>query len=264
MREVDFKIYKKLRDDSTILKSTIPQSVFKSNSFKNLLDAEILEIKRAGRGLKVVVNKKIEFERFYETYFPNEFTSNSKSGNIKKYRNSKGTKVDLPPIFLLRGFKTFKINKQNVDLKRYTSEFGLFSVIPKSIYAEKICFVENLETFLNVEKLLGLEYLYVHKYGRIGKKSITSFQAEEILVFVDYDFNGLDEFLRIKEVFSNAILYLPKDYERKFKSYSLSLKDNKAEMSNRVKNSTEPIIIKIREQVARNNRFLEQEIETDV
>ena len=38
------------------------------------------------------------------------------------------------------------------------------------------------------------------------------------------------------------------------------MKKNKAKMSRRVQNSNEPIVIKIREQVARSNKFLEQEI----
>ena len=81
-----------------------------------------------------------------------------------------------------------------------------------------------------------------------------------ILVFVDYDFNGLDEYLRIKEVFTNAELYLPTNYSELFEKHSASLKGNKAKMSNAVKNSKDSIVMKIREQVARTNRFLEQEI----
>lgn len=264
MKEVDFKIYKKLSVDGAISKSVISKSVFNSNSFKNLLDAEILEITKVGRGLKIIVNKADDFEKFFKTNFPNEVANKSKAGNIKKYRNSKGTSVKLPPIFMLRGFKTFIINKQNVDLNSHTTKFGLFSVIPDSIIADKVCFVENLETFLNAEKLLGEDYLFAHKYGRIGKKSISKIQAKEVLVFVDYDFNGLDEFLRIKEVFQNANLFVPKNFDELFDKFSLSLSGNKAKMSKRVVNSTDPIVIKIREQVTRSNRFLEQEIFIDV
>ena len=264
MREVDYRTYQKLNSEGSISKSSIPLSVFKSNAFKNLLDAEILEMKKFGRGLKIVVNKKVKFKSFFKTYFPDEKANKSKAGNIKKYRNSKSAKVELPPIFMLRGFQKFKVNGQTIDFEKVTSQFGLFSVIPKSIVANKVCFVENLETFLQVEKLLGLEYLYLHKYGRIGKKSLSSIKANNVLVFVDYDFNGLDEYLRIKEVFGNAELHLSHDYEEKFKIYSQSLLGNKAQMSKRVKNSTDETVIWIREQIAKNNRFLEQEIETDV
>jgi len=260
MKEVDFKIYKLLFESKSVSKSAIPKSVLQSDIFQNLLRAEILESLKLGRGFKIEVSKENEFEKFFKTSFPEQHVSKSKSGNIKKYRNSKATKIDNNPIFLFRGFNTFQINNQFVDIEKHTRDFGLFSVIPNSIIANKICFVENLETFLNAEKLLGKEYLFTHKYGRIGKESISMINAKEILVFVDFDFNGLDEYLRIKEVFTNAELYLPNNYDEIFDKYSLSLSENKAKMSKSVKNSKDSIVVKIREQVARTNRFLEQEI----
>lgn len=260
MKEVDFKTYKLLFETKSVSKSVIPKSVLKSDIFQNLFHAEILESLKLGRGFKIIVSKENEFEKFFKTTFPEQNVSKSKSGNIKKYRNSKATKIDNSPIFLLRGFNSFQINKKLVDIKKYTRDFGLFSVIPNSIIADKICFVENLETFLNAEKLLGNKYLFLHKYGRIGKESISMIRAKQVLVFVDFDFNGLDEYLRIKEVFTNAKLYLPSNYNELFDKHSASLKGNKAKMSNPVKNSNDSIVIRIREQVARTNRFLEQEI----
>jgi len=260
MKEVDFKTYKLLFESKSVSKSAIPKSVLQSDIFQNLLRSEILESLKLGRGFKIEVSKENEFEKFFKTSFPEQHVSKSKSGNIKKYRNSKATKVDNNPIFLFRGFNSFQINNQFVDIEKHTRDFGLFSVIPNSVIANKICFIENLETFLNAEKLLGNEYLFVHKYGRIGKESISMIKAKEILVFVDYDFNGLDEYLRIKEVFTNAELYLPTNYIELFEKHSASLKGNKAKMSNAVKNSKDSIVVKIRGQVARTNRFLEQEI----
>ena len=260
MNELNFKIYKSLYETNSISKSSIPKSVLQTDVFKNLLEAKILESSKIGRGFKIEVSKKIEFEKFFKTTFPEQEVNRSKSGNIKKYRNSKAAKVDNNPIFLFRGFKSFQINNQLVNVEKSTFDFGFFSAIPNSVDVEKICFVENLETFLNAEKLLGKEYLFAHKYGRIGKESVSMIRAKEVLVFVDYDFNGLDEFLRIKEVFKNAELYMPNNYNEIFDMYSQSLSGNKAKMSKKVKNSKDSTVIKIREQVARTNRFLEQEI----
>ena len=193
MKEVDFKTYKQLFESKSVSKSAIPKSVLNSDIFQNLLRAEILESLKLGRGFKIKIVKESEFEKFFKTSFPEQNVSKSKSGNIKKYRNSKATKIDNNPIFLLRGFNSVQINNQLTDIKKQTLDFGLFSVIPNSIIADNICFVENLETFLNAERLLGNEYLYLHKYGRIGKESISKIRAQEVLVFVDFDFNGLDE-----------------------------------------------------------------------
>lgn len=260
MKEVDFKTYQLLLDTKSISKSRIPKGVLQSDAFQNLLRAGILEKSKHGRGFKIKIVKETEFRKFFKTSFPEQRVSKTKSGNIKKYRDSKATKIDNNPIFLFRGFSDFQINNQDVDLEKQTHNFGLFSAIPNSIIADKICFVENLEPFLNAEKLLGREYLFIHKYGRIGAASISMIKATEVLVFVDYDFNGLDEYLRIKNVFKNAKLYLPNNYNELFKKYSITLRGNKAKMSRAVKSSKDAVVVKIREQVARNNRFLEQEI----
>lgn len=260
MREVDFKTYKLLLENKSVSKSAIPKGVLQSNKFQTLLEAQILKKIKVGRGFKFEVSKESEFGKFFKTSFPEQIVSKSRAANIRKYRDSKATKIDREPIFLLRGFKSFQINARLVDLEKHTREFGLFSVIPKSIIASKICFVENLETFLNAEKLFGNAYLLAHKYGRIGKESISMIEAEEVLVFVDYDFNGLEEYLRIKEVFKSAELYLPPDYDQLYERYSTSLKENKAKMNRALKTSKDPIVVKIRDQVARENRFLEQEI----
>lgn len=260
MNEVDFKTYKLLLENKRISKSTIPKSVLQSSIFQNLLQAEILKFSKLGRGFKVEVCKETEFEKFLNSSFPEQDVSKTKSGNIKKYRNSKATKVDGSPIFLFRGFSAYQINEQIIDLEKQTRDFGLFSVIPNSVIADKICFVENLETFLNAEKLLGKEFLFAHKYGRIGKDSISIIEAKEVLVFVDYDFNGLDEYLRIKGVFGTAKLFIPNNYNELFQKHSVSLKGNKAKMSKAVKTSDDLTVVKIRDQVARTNRFLEQEM----
>lgn len=260
MKEVDFKTYKSLSENKSVSISAVPKSVLKSKHFKSLLRAQILKKQKAGRGFKIEVIKEPEFAQFFRILFPEQSASKSKSGNIKKYRNSKATKIDISPIFLLRGFKSFQINQQLVDLKSHTQDFGLFAIIPESINTDKICFVENLEAFLNAEKLLGKEYLFTHKYGRIGKESISMIRAKEILVFVDYDFNGLAEYLRIKEVFKNARLFIPDKYRELFEKYSISLSGNKAKMSKTVKNSKDADVIRIRDQVTRTNRFLEQEV----
>jgi len=260
MKEVEYKAYKKLLEHNSVSLKEIPKSVANSDIFKGLLNADILEIVKAGRGRKIIVIKENKFKDFFKNSFPEENVSETKSGNIKKYRDSKASsKTERFHTFFLRGFKKILINKEVINLQHYTTNFGVFSVSNSTIECNKVCFVENLETFMKAEKLLGNEYLFVHKYGRIGLDSLSFFNAKEYLVFVDFDFNGLDEYLRIKKVFNNAIFYLPKKYDIAFNKYSKTLKGNKAKMSNAVKESKDKLVIKIREQVAKTNKFLEQE-----
>ena len=261
MKEVDYKTYKRLLENNTVSHKGIPKTVSNSDIFKGLINADILEIVKAGRGRKITVVKESEFKDFFKNSFPEENVSKTKSGNIKKYRDSKASsKTENFHTFFLRGFEKIVINKEVINLQYYTTNFGVFAVSNSTIECNKVCFVENLETFMKAEKLLGNKYLFVHKYGRVGLDSLSFFKAKEYLVFVDFDFNGLDEYLRIKKVFNDAIFYLPENYDNAFNKYSKTLKGNKAKMSNVVKQSKDEIIIKIREQVAKTNKFLEQEV----
>ena len=252
MTETDFRTYKKLFEAKELTENSIPKTVLNSAVFLGLLDSNILEKTKVGRGFRFVVSKATEFDLFFRTYFPEDIVIENKSDNVRKYRNSKTSQVKSKSIFMLRGFSI-------IDINYYTENYGLFACTATYIKADKICFVENLDTFLVAEKLLGEDFLFIHKYGRIGKDSLSIFETKEILVFVDYDFNGLDEFLRIKDVFSKAELFIPDNYNELFTKYSQSLKGNKAEMTKRVKASKNKNVIMIRESVARNNRFLEQQ-----
>ena len=259
MNQTDFRTYKKLKEDSFITEKAIPKTVLSSPHFKGLVSSLIIEKTRSGRGFRYEINKPTEFDNFFKTYFPEDIEIKDKSDNVRKFRNSKIQKTVSTPIFMLRGFEMIKVSSNKINLEDYTNKFQLFACSTDKIEAKQICIVENLDTFLVAEKLLGQNYVFLHKYGRIGKESLSSLVTNHLLVFVDYDFNGLEEFLRIKEVFDFAQLYIPENYDELFNKYSQSLKGNKAEMTKRIKQSSDRNVIKIRESIIRNNRFLEQQ-----
>lgn len=259
MNQTDFRTYKKLKEDSFLTEKTIPKTVLSSSHFKGLVSSLILEKTKSGRGFRYEIKKAGEFESFFKTYFPEDIEVKDKSDNVRKFRNSKIQKTVSSPIFMLRGFETIKINGSDLNLEDYTNKFQIFACIAEKIEAKHICIVENLDTFLVAEKLLGKNYVLLHKYGRIGKESLNCLSTKHLLVFVDYDFNGLEEFIRIKEVFDFAQLHIPENYNELFSKYSQSLKGNKAEMTNRIKQSRDINVIRIRESIIRNNRFLEQQ-----
>lgn len=259
MNQTDFRTYKKLKEDSFLTEKAIPKTVLNSHHFKGLVSSLILEKTKSGRGFRYEIRKSTEFESFFITHFPEDIEVKDKSDNVRKFRNSKIQKTVSKPIFMLRGFYIIKVNDNEINLEDYTNKFQLFACNADKIEAKKICIVENLDTFLVAEKLLGKNFMFLHKYGRIGKDSLGSLVTNQLLVFVDYDFNGLEEFLRIKEVFKFAQLYIPQNYDELFQKYSQSLKGNKSEMTNRIKQSSDNNVIKIRESIIRNNRFLEQQ-----
>lgn len=260
MKEHDYKFYSEIRKKSISL-SQVPKSVKNSLHFINLMDAKTLDTEKLGRGSKVFIKNSESFETFFSKYFSadEQNTIISKASNIKKLRDSKARKTKSSSIFFIRGFKDIELNHKSFDLAYYTNSFGLFSVQQPSIYTEKVCFIENLDSFLKAEKLLGNDYIYLHKYGRIGINSLKEISANEILVFVDYDFNGLDEYLRIKSKYETATLFIPENFDVLFENYSKVI-NGKQQQSQRVALSKQKEVIKIRELVSKTNRFLEQEI----
>jgi len=259
VNQTDFKTYKKLKKETYLTEKSIPRMVLNSHHFQGLISSSILEKVKSGRGFRYQIVKPNKFEIFFKTYFPEDVEIKNKSDNVRKFRNSKIKKTTSNPVFLLRGFGAIKIDGSSLNLGTYTKRFKLFACSVSNIEVDSICIVENLDTFMVAEKLLGERFLFLHKYGRIGKSSLAMLSTKELLVFVDYDFNGLEEFLRIKEVFDFAKLYIPKNYEELFTKYSQSLKNNKAQMTTRIKQSLDKNVIRIRESIIRNNRFLEQQ-----
>lgn len=259
MKPIDFTFYTDLKSKSISINRT-PKSVKASSIFKNLFGAGILATEKVGRGTNIIIKKSDEYDSFLKRYFPsNENLLSTKSNNIKQFKSSKARRTKELPMFFLRGFKTVFINGTPVNLENYTKSFGFFGLTNPNIEAEKICFVENKNTFLNAEKLLGDEWIYIHSYGRVGKNPLTKINCKDVLVFVDYDFNGLDEYLRIKSHFALAELFVPKDFKELFEKYSDKLK-GKQKASIKVSESKIESIVMIRELVETTNHFLEQEI----
>lgn len=259
MKEHDYKFYSELRSGSISL-NQVPKSIKNSLHFQNLFAAKTLDTEKSGRGSKIIIKNLKSFESFFAKHFSEDVSDViTKASNIRKLRDSKARKTKSASVFFIRGFKNIKLNNQNLDLAEFTNSFGLFSVQQPSIQADKICFVENLDSFFKSEKLFGDEFIYLHKYGRIGIDSLKEISAKEVLVFVDYDFNGLDEYLRIKSVYENALLFIPENFDELFLSYGKAI-DGKQRQSEKVSQSKLKEVIRIRELVSKTNRFLEQEI----
>ena len=258
VKEIDLKYYLELQQDEIPL-SKIPTGIVNSHVFKNLVDSNIIQIVKNGRGKIARVKNPESYQKFITTYFPQQMDGSSRSANIARFRNSKATGRIGSNISFLRGKTNIQVNGIAIDLAEYTDKFGLFSAYNPEISVSKLCFIENLEVFLFAETILDPSYTYLHKYGRVGKEFLTRIKASEVLVFPDYDLVGLHEYLVIQKAFPSATLFLPDNFEDLFKSFAAILPEKQI-ASSAVKNSVNPLIIKIREMVLKSNRFLEQEI----
>lgn len=254
-----FNFYKKLKNNQKI-KKPIPNIVKKSNEFNNLLAAEIISKPQRGVGYIEILKPK-NYDDFYLEKYPNaDIEIKTEIDSQKKFRDTKATNTEKDRIILMRGFQNILINNIEVDLSKATKEHKVFSAVLQSLKAKKICFVENLLPFFMAEKLLGNDYVYIHFYGRLPKKSILKkVQCEQYLHFGDYDFVGLSEYLRAKEVYDDCKLYIPKNFATLFDDYSKPRKAKDTKYNN-IKTSTDKSIIEIVEKIECSDCFLEQQI----
>jgi hypothetical protein len=266
MKITDYNFLQKLKTEK-INCSAIPETVRKATYFQNLVESKVIVLEGTWKRGSIKLNETEQdyFDTFLKNNFPNEITQEiDRANNIKVLRNSKGRSTESNTIVFLRGNQVVKINGIEVDLAFYTQKFGLFSTVLENLVCNKICFVENLYAFLNAEKAITEDYVFVHTYGRVGEKLLDKIQTHEVLVFSDYDFVGLDEYLKFKEKFEKTTFFVPKNYDFLFQTYSRPLKDTKKETSQRpterVQNATDEIVVKLRNQVFQTQQFLEQEI----
>ncbi len=223
MNQTEKNIYTRLKNGEKISKTLIPKTVFNSTFFENILNVKFILQEKSGRGSIFFVNKQKEkeFEEFYKNKFPDTFSNpcQNRIESTAQFRNSKTRTKSQDSIFFLRG-RHLTINGQEVSPISYEKKFGVFAVNNTTISADKICIVENLSVFMRAESLLGNEFIYMMKYGRVGKNDLMNIDSNELLVFNDYDETGIIEFLRIKENKNNATFFIPKNFNELHNKYS--------------------------------------------
>lgn len=263
MTETLLKCFQLLKTEK-LLSSQVPKALLENNDFKNMLDKGMILKSSAGRGYVYELNesKKEVFENWFTKKFPNpEIEVTDRASSIAKFKDSKKNKEKSVIVFL-RGNKSIKINNEILDLKNYTSKFGFFACTLESLETEKLCFVENKESFLEAEKVISADYVFIHSYGRIGKKMLEKIQTNEVLVFSDYDYIGLNEYLKCKSVFENTHFFVPKNYALLFSKYAKEIKLNRKKGQKASKNvltSQDEAVMRICKDLQTKQKFLEQE-----
>lgn len=254
----------KILEEGKINASSISPSVKKSGNFTTLLNGKFISYSQAVTGGgSYLLNDKENLELFFKSKFPKELQdSYSAVGNIGTYRNTKAGKRISQNVILVRGFKNISINSEIVELEKFTNLFGTFSAQVNKLETDKICIVENLDSFLSAEKVIDKEFVFIHTYGGLGKSVLNNFKAKEILIFPDYDYKGLQNYLMVKKVFPKAEIFIPIDYEELFKTYSRTIKTKQGREQNpskEVKESVDENVVKIRTDIYKSKRFLEQQ-----
>jgi hypothetical protein len=259
-KETELKAFERLELEGQVARSQVPRKLLKSEIFHSLTAAGILGVERKGAGQVIRVLEPEDFQVFLDRTFPGRKTAvvNDGVGNVLRYRNSKGAQKDAIGIVLLRGNGSVILNGKTFDLAKATRHFGCAACLQPALQAPKVCLVENLDTFMQANTLLGDQYTYLHTYGRLGGRTFNALEAEEILHFGDFDYTGLDEFLRLKERFPLTKLHLPDNLETFWHYYSRPLKTG-AVTTRRLRNSKHPDVLRVLKLLSETNRFLEQQ-----
>lgn len=265
MNQTDYNFLMKLRTGKVPC-SSVPKSVRGQSYFENLIKDKIIIVEGNWYRGSVLINEK---EReYFEDFFNNHFGDVSeheinKATNIKVFHDSKARKTESPGIYFIRGNQKIILNDKPIELKEVTKDFGQLAPIKQVLECDKLCFIENLYFYLNAEKIIPQEFVFLHPYGRLGDTILNCLNAKEVLVASDYDFVGLDEFLKIKQKFHNASFFIPDNFDELFDQYAKPLKNKKGTHqtpSKRVLESKNETVIKIRNKIFETQKFLEQEI----
>jgi hypothetical protein len=254
----------RLLNEDKVNTSSIGSTVKNSSEFSTLMTAGIIEYVQAKTGGGTYsVKKKEDLEKYYKNKFPEELKNEFSSiDNVNAFRNTKAAKRKSQDVILIRGNQKVVLNNIEVDLQYFTDKFNTFSTVLKSLSADKVCFVENLDSYLIAEQVIGNEYVFIHTYGGMSKSVVTKILANEILIFPDYDFVGLNNYLLIKEIFPKTQLFVPDNYEELYKTKSRQIKtkqDREQQATKRVSESNDEFVVKIRTDIFKHKRYLEQQ-----
>jgi hypothetical protein len=263
MSEILLKFFQNLKKGK-LLSSQVPKAVSENNDFQNMLDNGIIIKSNVGRGYVYKLNEERRevFENWFVKKFPNpNIEVQDRASSIAKFKYSKKSKSNSTIVFL-KGKKSVIVNKEIVDLDLYTQKFSFFACVLESLETEKLCFVENKESFLQAEKLISIDYVFIHSYGRIGKGLLSKIQTKEVLVFSDYDYVGLNEYLKCKSVFENTTFFVPENYNFLFEKYARDMKLNRKKGQTAFTNvlaSQDEVVMRICKDLQSKQKFLEQE-----
>lgn len=256
---------KELIEVKRMPQSGIAKSILRSKDFQILETAKFIELKTAvNKGKFYEVVNEEHLKQHFKNSFPNEVSDRFTAiQNAKSLRDSKGRKKESQRIVLLRGSNTIVANHSELNLSEHTKKFNVFAIQLNQLQTDKLCFVENLDCFMVAEKTISTDYTFIHIYGRIGIENLKSIETNEILFCPDYDFVGLNEYLKMKSIYPDTKLFFPDNYDRLFKEYSKPLKKKNGmeqQPTTQVLQSQEEIVSKVCKQLLETKYFLEQQI----
>lgn len=202
-----------------------------------LLAGGVLVTESSGRGEVVEVRKPEQLLAWARKTFPSfegrwqgpaEF---GRAQSIARRRSSKaaGSGAGAGVLHLRAmadGRGTANVNGVNFPVRELTTQHGVAACLVRADtqfeFTGQTVLVENLECFLNAERILPEASLFLNGAGRLSDQLIacmgrSSFSAVPVLHFPDYDPVGLSDYLRLRAMLGPRVrLFTPPDIEGRF------------------------------------------------
>jgi len=252
-------LLKKFLDTLEISHSSISKSLLEHGVFKSLEDAQAIKKERKGAGHIWVIKKPPVVESYLTHTCPN-FESlpgrGERYNNIHTLKNSKAKGRTSYRLIFTRSKSEYFLNGTPFQ----NTQDDVTGKQLQSLQAKKVCFVENLESFMTNKHLIENGWLLVYAIGRIGISLLEKISADEILHFGDLDYMGLNEYARIKLHFPQARLHVPQNYYEDARKAGMTITSTQKASEQLLKLAkTDKGLSGILEFLHAENIFLEQE-----
>ena len=218
---------------------SLPSSLVKSkvtiSLFDKLIQIGLIQKQRKGAGSQFSLINKERREVFIGNEYPSglEFIENNmfprRVQGIKNCKNSKSLKKLDFDLITLRGKSIIEYKEKNIDLSLSSDDVTYLSLKLEigsliNIHQESctIVTVENPTAFTELGKMVSCSWdIAVYTGGKMSEILINQLKywgekGHKIIHFGDYDFVGMEEFIRILHVCSDARFYLPESLGDEF------------------------------------------------
>ncbi len=259
-KRLERKWFEQLLEQGEMSSNRLPVTLRNKAVFDSLEASHILIKERRGHGFVYRIKDEDSYISFLQNRFPDGKRVNGTSP--ADYPTNPSPLQPTEPAgtgaVLVRGWARAWVNEQPVDLAYFTRHFGFFGGRVTRLESDRLCIVENYDAFLQAEKLLGQKWLYLHGYGRISTDTAKALQAREVCFLPDYDFAGLDAYLRLKQAVPQTRLYLPENFQDLHEKYAVDLPPGAAPLK-AVCQSDLPEVMQVRELLEETGSFLQQQ-----
>jgi hypothetical protein len=221
-----------LRDIGSVVRSRLTPSM--RQRLATLFHLGVLREERLGAGWRVVLRDRTALDAWIQSNYPSGLTGITgavagRTRSVANYRDTKRQGSLQVRLVHMRGFGHATLTRRDVimPLAELTSAFGVVGLAVDLddmwTIAGRLCLVENLEIFLQVERLLPDIDAALWAAGRVDSRVLRWLAAQpdaSVLHVGDYDPVGLDEYLRVLAALgSRADLHVPDDLERRVARY---------------------------------------------